>query len=190
MTLPYISDQSFTKIDVDLNPLVKAEYENCIFNSCDFSEINFAEFRFVKCQFVRCNLSMVRLYKTSFQEISFIDSKLLGIRFDNCNQLGLSFTFENCLLNYSSFQQTKIRKTIFRNCQMHELDFTESVLVQTVFDNCDLMRTQFHNCNMEYADFRTSYHFSIDPEVNRMKNAKFSVSGLAGLLGKYEIEID
>jgi len=30
----------------------------------------------------------------------------------------------------------------------------------------------------------------IDPEVNRIKKAKFSVSGVPGLLNKYDIEIE
>jgi len=30
----------------------------------------------------------------------------------------------------------------------------------------------------------------IDPELNRIKKAKFSQSGLAGLLEKYDLEID
>lgn len=43
---------------------------------------------------------------------------------------------------------------------------------------------------MEKADFRTSYNFSIDPDVNRIKKAKFSLDGVRGLLDKYDIQID
>jgi len=42
----------------------------------------------------------------------------------------------------------------------------------------------------EKADFRTAYNFSIDPEVNKINRAKFSSMNLAGLLSKYDIEID
>jgi hypothetical protein len=37
---------------------------------------------------------------------------------------------------------------------------------------------------------RTSYNYSINPEVNRIKKAKFSTTGIAGLLHKYDIEIE
>jgi fluoroquinolone resistance protein len=48
----------------------------------------------------------------------------------------------------------------------------------------------FDNTIIEKADFRGSLNYSIDPENNRVKKAKFSLSGVDGLLGKYDIEID
>jgi len=55
--------------------------------------------------------------------------------------------------------------------------------------NCDLARATFDNSIIEKADFRSSFNYSINPEINRIKMAKFSVSGLPGLLEKYDIEI-
>jgi hypothetical protein len=43
---------------------------------------------------------------------------------------------------------------------------------------------------LERTDFRTSYNYSIDPEINRISKAKFSINGVVGLLGKYNIEIE
>jgi fluoroquinolone resistance protein len=43
---------------------------------------------------------------------------------------------------------------------------------------------------LEKADFRTSNGYSIDPEMNRIKKAKFSLEGVAGLLDKYDIEVE
>ena len=48
----------------------------------------------------------------------------------------------------------------------------------------------FYQTNIEECDFRTAYHFSIDPENNQVKKAKFSANGLAGLLDKYQLKID
>ena len=59
-----------------------------------------------------------------------------------------------------------------------------------MFDNCDLARAIFANSILEKADFRTSYNFSIDPEINKIKKAKFSLTTVSGLLGKYDIEIE
>ncbi len=42
----------------------------------------------------------------------------------------------------------------------------------------------------EGVDFRTSFNYSIDPQLNRIKKAKFSLPGIAGLLDKYDIVID
>ena len=98
--------------------------------------------------------------------------------------------FDNWNLNHSSFYQTKIKNTIFKNCQLIEIDFTESDLTNSRFDNCDLLKATFDSSILEKADFRTSYNYSIDPEVNKIKKAKFSLPGILGLLDKYEIDID
>lgn len=72
---------------------------------------------------------------------------------------------------------------------MHEVDFVESDLSNAVFDNCDLRGAIFDKSILEKADFRTAYNYSINPENNRLKKARFSISGVAGLLDKYGIEI-
>ena len=115
---------------------------------------------------------------------------MLGLRFENCNAFGLSFSFDNCQLNHSSFYKTKIKRTVFKNSQLHEVDFTACDLTNTLFDNCDLKGAIFENTNIEKADFRTSCNYSLDPEINRIKKAKFSISGVSGLLDKYDIEIE
>ncbi|HKG68622.1 MAG TPA: pentapeptide repeat-containing protein [Segetibacter sp.] len=112
------------------------------------------------------------------------------MHFYNCNKFGLSFSFENCSLNHSSFYRTKIKKTIFKNSQLQETDFTECDLTSSAFQNCDMTRAIFENTIIEKVDFRTSYNYSIDPEINRIKKAKFSLTEVGGLLDKYDIEID
>ena len=115
---------------------------------------------------------------------------MLGLQFENCNKFGLSINFDHCILNHSSFYQVKLNKTVFKNSELNEVDFSESDLTGSIFDNCDLTRTTFENTIIEKADFRSSYNYSIDPENNRIKKAKFSITGIAGLLDKYDIEID
>ena len=83
-----------------------------------------------------------------------------------------------------------LKKTNYRVCSLHEVEFTEADLNNASFDNCDLFRATFRNTILESADFRTAYNYSIDPEVNRLKKAKFSLAGIVGLLDKYDIEIE
>jgi uncharacterized protein YjbI with pentapeptide repeats len=115
---------------------------------------------------------------------------MLGIRFDLCNEFGLSFSFENCTLNHSSFFRTKIRKTIFKNTSLQETDFTQCDLAESVFEDCDLLNAAFEASMLEKCDFRTAYNYSIDPELNRMKRSKFSQPGIRGLLAKYDLIIE
>jgi len=51
-------------------------------------------------------------------------------------------------------------------------------------------RARFENTIMENADIRTSFNYSINPELNRVKKAKFSLSQITGILVEYDIEID
>ena len=44
--------------------------------------------------------------------------------------------------------------------------------------------------NLEKADFRTAAHYSINPENNKIKKAKFAMPWVLGLLDKYNIEIE
>ena len=59
-----------------------------------------------------------------------------------------------------------------------------------MFENCDLEHAMFDRTILENADLRTSFNYSIDPENNRIRRAKFSITAVAGLLEKYDIEID
>jgi uncharacterized protein YjbI with pentapeptide repeats len=70
------------------------------------------------------------------------------------------------------------------------VDWTECDLSSSVFERCDLRDAKFENSNLEKVDFRTAFNFSIDPDNNRIKKARFSLDGVPGLLGKYNIEID
>jgi hypothetical protein len=47
----------------------------------------------------------------------------------------------------------------------------------------------FDNTVLEKADFSTAFNYALDPANNKIKKAKFTTSGLYGLLSKYDIEI-
>ncbi|MGQ3087214.1 pentapeptide repeat-containing protein [Flavobacterium sp.] len=62
-------------------------------------------------------------------------------------------------------------------------------LTGVLFDNCNLHKAVFVDSIANKADFSTSYNFSIDPERNKLRRARFSQDGLKGLLEKYEIVV-
>jgi uncharacterized protein YjbI with pentapeptide repeats len=167
----------------------KGEYEQCTFVDCDFSNADLGGSSFGKCTFRRCNLSNARLNGAAFREVKFADCKLMGLHFDSCNPIGLEFSAESCLLNYSFFVQVKMRKTRFKDCQMREADFTGADFTDSVFDHCDLLSAVFDGTNLERADLSTAHSYSIDPEKNRIRRAKFSLPDVIGLLNRYDIEI-
>ena len=182
----YFQDKTYDKCE----QLTIGEYENCIFKNCHLAEQKLKDYKFIDCTFLSCNLSLADIGKTIFNNAKFQDCKMLGLRFDTCNKFGLALTFDSCILNHSSFYNTKLKKTIFKNSQLQEIDFTEADLSEAIFESCDLLDTNFDHTILEKADFSTAYNYTLDPEVNRIKKAKFSIHGIAGLLAKYDIQIE
>jgi uncharacterized protein YjbI with pentapeptide repeats len=83
-----------------------------------------------------------------------------------------------------------MKKAKFIHTNLEQVDFTETDLNGAKFIECDLLNATFDNTMLEQADFRNAYNYSIDPESNYIKKAKFSRNGIAGLLDKYQIEIE
>ena len=72
---------------------------------------------------------------------------------------------------------------------MHEVDLSACDMVGSVLDDCDMAGATFDNTNIEKADLRTAINYTIDPNANRIKNAKFSLPEAVGLLYKFDIEV-
>lgn len=186
----YIHDQTFDQVNFTQISLAKGEYEKCKFDNCNFSDYDLREFKFIDCFFINCNLSLAKLNKTVLQDIKFEGCKLVGLHFEDCNDFILSFSFNECQLNYSTFYKSKIKKIVVKNSSLIQVDFTEADLTDAVFHNCNMEQTIFNNTILEKVDFRTAYNFSIDPEMNKISKAKFSSASLQGLLDKYDLEIE
>jgi fluoroquinolone resistance protein len=190
MASVFFEGKTFNKSDFTVNPPEKGEYDSCRFQNCDFSDVNLSGFVFTECEFVACNLSLAKLGKTALKDCRFKDCKMLGLHFEDCSDFLFQVGFDNCQLNLSSFFKRKLKQTTFRNTSLQEVDFTEADLTAAVFDQCDMTNATFDRSILEKADFRSAFNYSIDPENNRIKKAKFSVAGLPGLLYKYGIEIE
>lgn len=181
----YLHDQVIAKVST----LAAGEYENCVFSKCNFESANFKSFQFINCRFESCNLSLIQLGNASLQKIFFTDCKMQGLHFEACNPFLLEVHFERCVLNLSSFYQTKIKKTNFNSCVLHEVDFSEADFSGSIFHDCDLAGALFDRTILEKADFSSAFNYTISPTINRLKKAKFSKDGLSGLLGDFGIEI-
>jgi len=180
----------FDNLDWSEKKMPRAEYSNCRFNKCNFTKTEFHSSDFIDCTFKDCNLSLAILGNTGIKTVSFINCKLMGIDFSACNNFLFSPAFQSCQLDYSSFFQKKMKKIAFIDCSMKKVDFTETDLSMSVFKNCDLQETIFRSSILEKTDFRTAVNYAFDPELNKIKKAKFASAGLAGLLYKYNIDID
>lgn len=190
MSKKYIEDVNFKGEDFIEKGLPKGEYENCTFANCVFSNTLLTGVSFLDCTFEDSDLSMAKVDETAFKNVQFKNCKLLGVNFDDCNGFLLALEFDNCLLNFCSFYKLKLKNTVFKDCKLEEVEFVETDLTNAAFKNCDLKDAKFENTLLENADLRTSFNFSIDPEVNRVYKAQFSIHNVAGLLHKYKIKVE
>src|ERR1700761_156622 len=165
------------------------DFQDCQFKGCNFSDSEFANSKFVDCVFDGCNLSMMRLQGTTLNGVVFKNCKIMGVNFSQCQDFLFTVKFESCILDYSSFMDRKILKTPFIQTSLKEVTFTRANLSGSKFDNCNLNETVFRETDLSSVDFSSSYNYLIDPEVNKMTKAVFSMNGVAGLLYKYGIKI-
>jgi len=114
----------------------------------------------------------------------------MGIQFHLCTDFLFSVSFQDSVLDYSSFSNKKMPKTKFNTCSMKEVSFIGTNLTNSTFENCNLDNAIFNDTQLAGVDFRTAYNYKIDPEFNPMRKAKFSTQGIVGLLDKYDIKIE
>ncbi len=186
----YFEDKIFEKIDYSKNGFIAGAYEGCKFILCNFMGADLSNTRFIDCEFNECNLSNVNLTKTTLNNIQFNNCKALGINFECCHEFLFACRFQGCAMDYCNFFKRSLKHSSFHHCSLVEVDFVESDMSGIVLEECDLLKAKFENTILEKADLRTSRNYSLDPELNRIKQAKFSITGIVGLLEKYRIIIE
>ena len=186
----FFDNEEYSKIDFTKKKIKKGEYDNCTFSNCNFENVHASNIQFVECEFIDCNFSNAIVTHTAFKDVNFINCKMIGVKFNECDAFLLQFSFKECQLNFSSFYQLKIPKTVFNSCNLEEVDFTESMLQNAVFENCDLKKTIFDRTNLEKVDFKTAFNLDINPQENKLNGAKFSKQNVVGLVSIYKVIVE
>ncbi|GAB3937585.1 pentapeptide repeat-containing protein [Mucilaginibacter myungsuensis] len=189
MQQPHYEDKTFEGFDYSGQVTKGGEFQSCTFKKCNFSEADMGNNKFLDCVFESCNLSMVKLGGTTLSDVRFKDCKILGVHFFDCQDFLFSVAFDNCILDYSSFMRKKMVKTKFANSSLMEVNFTQTILTNSVFDKTELSGAVFNGTDLSSANFTLAYNYSIDPELNNVKKASFSLDGVPGLLEKYGLKI-
>ncbi|MCC7501219.1 MAG: pentapeptide repeat-containing protein [Flavobacteriales bacterium] len=190
MPTSYHQDRTFTGSDLPADQLANAEFEGCTFRQCAWGSVDLSNARFTDCVFEQCDLSTAITKNTAFRTVRFDGCKLLGLQFDRCSAFLFAVRFNQCRLDFASFRSVVLKKTTFSGCRLHEADFSGADLSGATLDDCDLAGAVFEGTNLEQTDFRTAHNFIIDPQQNRVKLARFSTSGLPGLLMRYQLVIE
>jgi fluoroquinolone resistance protein len=174
---------------VNFTELEHGDYENCQFLNCSFLSADLSRLNFINCVFKGCDLSLAKVSNSVLNEVYFTDCKVTGVQFGECNEFLFTVFFKNCNLSLSSFYNRKLKGCKIESSNLKEVDFTNSDCSALVFSQCDLSGAIFENTNLENADFRSAENYSINPEINKLKKARFTLAGLPGLLEKYQIKI-
>lgn len=190
MTGFYCSDKFFDAQQVANSPLIAGTYEDCVFSGCNFQEAILTSFVFVDCKFESCNLSMVRVDGSVFRDVTFNECKLVGTDFESCNSFGFSIVFTRSVLNYASMQGMDLRNCKFSDCTMNGVNLSRAQMTGLKLNGCDFESAIFNQTILESADLRSSTNYSIRPEKNRLKNARFSMPEVLGLLNHCPIIIE
>ena len=184
------AEQVLTGLDGSRLLALGPDFEQFRFVNCELSGASLAGLRFEDCLFERCNLTTAKLSGTALQNVAFADCKLLGVAFSACQDMLFGVHFDDCQLRYASFAGKKLAGTRFERCTLDETDFTNADLTGAGFAGCDLTRTIFHDTRLAGADFTTATGYGLDPEANDLTGARFALTGLPGLLGKYGLLIE
>jgi len=185
--------QKFTDQDCPNKAFNQLEFDSCTFINCNFSETAFSKCRFVDCSFNDCNLSLIKVEGTRFNNVNFVDSKLLGINWTKTSwptiQLTCPLQFHRCILDHNTFLGMYLREIVIQECKINEADFREADLSYAMLNANDFLGSFFNETNLSYADLSGSDNYFIDIFNNKIKKAKFSLPGAMNLLAALDIEI-
>ena len=94
------------------------------------------------------------------------------------------------MINHGTFIGLELKAIQIKNCIAHEVDFREADLSKANFEGTDLSGSLFNNTNLTEADLGQARNYQIDPGMNILKQAKFSLPEAMGLLYSMDIVIE
>jgi uncharacterized protein YjbI with pentapeptide repeats len=185
----------FAGLKCDSLRLTEVEFDGCTFESCSFREAAFYRCRFTDCTFVDCDLSLAKLPNSRFTGVAFKNTKAIGIDWtqigtSNANRAMLSIGFEGCILDFSTFFGLALAGTRFVRCSAKGVEFSEADVSGSDFRETNLENAKFSRTNLQKANFVGALNYEIDPTQNSVKNARFSIPEVVGLLRGFDVKVE
>lgn len=182
------SDQTFESLEQKEAMIEGRHFENCTFRQCNFSGAALRNCRFVDCVFERCDLSNVNLQGASFRAVTFRGCKAMGTNWPRAASV-THLNFEESVISYASFVGLTLKKSTFVKCVAREADFADANLSEVDLRGTDFAGARFAKTNFTKADLRGATNYSIRPDSNTLKKAKFSLPEATLLLHGLDIEL-
>ncbi|MGZ3652709.1 MAG: pentapeptide repeat-containing protein [Bdellovibrionota bacterium] len=183
------SEQVFEALEQRGLKLQDKHFEACTFRRCNFGGAAFSRSRFVGGSFEHCDLSNVQLAGAALRDVTFRGCKLMGVNWAMCSSVA-HLTFEDCVLDLSAFVGLDLRKSVIRNCRARETDFADANLSEANCQGTDFAGARFSRTNLTKADFRRALNYTIRPDDNKLKKARFSLPEATLLLHGLDIVLE
>jgi len=186
-------NQTFTRLAFAGEPIRGREFQQCHFAHCSFREASLQKCRFNQCTFQDCDLSLVNLDGCTFRNTQFTTCKLIGVDWTVAKWPKFSqpspIHFQTCTLDYASFRGLRLPKIRFCECILREVDFSGADLSEADFERAVLSRSQFSQTNLTRANFVGASEYSLNPTLNILTQAMFSLPEALALLEGLEIQL-
>ena len=186
---PLHEGETFSRQDYKESAFYGLEFVDCRFENCRFNGTLFEKCRFEDCVFSDCDLSLIKPKYSSFIDVDFKDSKLVGVNWYQA-ALPISANFYSSSLDFSSFVGLNLTNIKMTECLAREVDFMDANLTGGHFSATDFSDSRFVNVTLTRADFRQALNYAIDPNKNFLKKTRFSLPEAMSLLAGLDILID
>ena len=186
----YFENCEFTSLSQNNEDLKSKSFYDCVFKGCDFTGSDFTDSLFSECKILSSNLSLVLMATTKMQNAYFHDCKISGVNFTHINTLILQIDFKNSLITDCIFSSLPLKDKDFINCQIKNSDFYQTNLTGSNFSGSNLKDSIFENTNLSKTNFKEAQNYSINPLINKIKDAQFSMPDAITLLKPLGIKID
>lgn len=186
----YFEDEDFCADNLnEIDSFSGSEFICCEFKNLDLSEKDFRSSKFLECKFVNCNLSNVILLGTTFRDVSFSNSKCIGVNFGDCNTL-FDLNFKNCLVEYASFESVNLNKSSFIDTSFKNSTFTAATLAQCDFSGSNFQNAILDGANLKGSNLKGATNYYIDMTKTNVNGCKFSIPEALDLLTPFGVIIE
>lgn len=165
--------QSFSGEAFHAPPICQdAEFEDCVFLSCRIAMLESC--RFNDCKFESCDLANANLGGSSFQRVSFVDSRLVGVDWRTAAAFSFTVSFSACDLSYCDFTGRALARLKAQDCSFREATFDNADLSRAEFPGCDFSGATFRRTRVTRTDLSSARNYWIDPRENTLRETRFS----------------
>jgi fluoroquinolone resistance protein len=170
----FFADRTFSDLMLDAADLSGKELQRCTFRRCKLPASVWARSKLEECLFEHCDLTRMAPQELALREVTFKDSKLMGVDWTDLGPLP-NVAFEACDLRYASFVKLKLKATKFLRCTAREANFIDVDLTEADFTGTDLTDSTIRGCTLAKTNFSKATGVLFDPQHNRAKGARIAL---------------